>query len=59
MYMINGYLFRLVLDTNGYVWMQQITIFWMDILYDMSVYLRWKSHLNTHGYAKWNMDMNG
>jgi hypothetical protein len=26
---------------------------------DMFVYLRWRSHLNTHGNAKWNMDMYG
>jgi hypothetical protein len=26
MYMIHGYLFRLVLDVNGYVWIHQRTI---------------------------------
>ncbi len=64
MYMINGYLIRLRLGINGYVWIQQITIWickWLEHGYTvwMNVYLRWRSHLNTHGYAKWKMDMYG
>ena len=68
MNMINGYLIRLRLDINGYVWIQQITIWicqtlsvvstWIYFM-DINVYLRWISHLNIHGYAKWKMDMNG
>jgi hypothetical protein len=68
MYMINGYLFRLVLNINGHIWIQQITIWickWLAhgytvwIIMDMYVYLRWRSLLDIHGYAKWKMDMNG
>ncbi len=55
----SGYEWIYMVKKDNYMDMQVVSTWIYSGCLDIPAYQRWRSHLNIHGYAKWNMDING